>query len=386
MTFVRLAGLLAFTAWSAHCLGQNQKLTTWGDCSPIIETVNAPVTIICNVDKGLEEILRKLLQQQSAVQEYNRLSAELEKARTTTAKLRTDVKRMEASHEAESKQARDLLRKQLHEQARRQEELRADMHRRVNQVTETILDVMTAQMQARAARTDEEIQALKAQVAGNLDAALANLKAELQAEIQVIRADLDNVKERLSTVERFMKSAGLGQLTERVGFWGVNAGGGLWQDEKSVWVSLEHESLLPLLSAYNIRGSGFVELGFLMWSQERQFATLPGAAPHKVKEEHDLGLFGVGGRVLLPIGQTHAVPLGLSVGTTFGSDRTFYLAWMLGAERFHRSARFALELRYHWFHRIPTRDVQFNPFGPATIKEEEASRDIVTVGLRVSWH
>lgn len=390
MTLPRIAVFVALAAWSALGLAQKKLLATWGDCSPVIERASAPITIICNVDKGLQEALQKLLAQQSNVQAYNRLAADFEAAQAATADLRGRVRELEgrAGRDEPSRRAKDLLDRQLREQARAQEELRAEMQRRVNQVSEILLEVMARELQSREARDAEQARMLRAELARNLDDALADLARQLRKEIEGINAELRILEEKVKRLEGIvsvLELARRGQLTETVGFWGFSAGAGSSDDNETPWASLEHEWLLPEFAKLKMRGSALVELGFLKWKEDRKFPTLPGAAAQTVRDEHELWPVGVGLRLLLPLGETYAIPLAGVVGTTLGTDKTAYLAGTLGLESFHPALRFALEVRYHWLHRVATREMRFNPFGPATITEQKSSRDLVTVAARVSW-
>lgn len=384
----RILLLLSFACgWVASGLAQTLNIVI-GGCSPIVGTNNGTVNVNCGDSAQTTARMQSLINNHPTIKAYNDQAREWARLQETVRRMGDEIQAVEKrdANQAALRRDVDRLQHELREQKSREDALRIDVFARVHEVSETMLQVLALALNDQQSLTQQRIKEMEAGMNGQLrrvEEAFARDIARLEGDIAQLNVRFRDLEGRVSILEDFRR----GRLRDTTGFWAINAGAAVWGDDRAGWVGGEYEWLAPRFLTFADRSSAFVETGYLSWTRERQYATLPGADPQTIKEDHDFWLFGVGARLYLPLPRAGLLPVGISLGHSLtGSERTGYFAVLGGVEYVVlQSMRLALELRWTWLGSITTREVQFNPFGPAQVSDKQSSASVVTIGGRVSW-
>ncbi len=372
-------GASALLLAAASAQSGYRTIVTSGDCSPVIIAQTARVEINCR--KGLSPDERDKLERLPSVTAWEAHSKRVDQLRTRVAA--TD-RRLSAAEKSQEKLVQEL-RSEIASTRNEYQRLLSEQAALLQNLAREL-----ASQKAIIGGTETKSPNLEKQIQQEVGDASSAIFSSFQSALQSHEDRLAKIETRLDALEKdlasFMKMFLRGEITDKVGFFGLGLGAAYIDQKWYPTATLEYEQFLPNLGIVDMKGSLFYELNYINWIKETTIQTLPGAPAQTREEDNRLGLAGIGSRLFFgPAFQFTNTYLGGAVGYSVLGEKTFYYNLRLGGEYFRPSVRLAIEARWDRFNNIKETEVTFNPFGNAFERERYGSASSLSIGLRLSF-
>ena len=361
-------------------------MSTNAPCSPAIGINYGNVSVNCT-DPVLEAKVRSL----PDLSDYNTNMSQLAKLGEDAKNIEEKLHQMELDTHANSEDVDQLSERlslaeaqysRLYQQHSQLSSQLASALAQIPEIIQTEISTSTLGINASIAESilDQQFQKYS-----------KNIFFKVDNRLNSQRNRLDNLERRVDALENdvsfLMREYLDGRLQKNVGFFGLSIGGLYISEEWQSRIGIEYELLIPKAPIIGSRGSVYIELAKLDWTEARQYQTLPGIDSIDVVDDHKLTLLNLGSRLFIP-GWTEDLRsyLGVSFGHTLAGDEdTFNYGIGIGTEYFRSGTRVAFEVRWEGFSNIEREEITFNPLGNASVTTISESRSGWYAGVKIAF-